>query len=57
MQNEYESKVSTMKNMKITLLPLQADDREQFIRDNQEAFNYGAMVYPEGMFRFEKRLP
>lgn len=28
----------------ISLLPLQADDREQFIRDNQEAFNYGAMV-------------
>ncbi|WP_256324640.1 hypothetical protein [Selenomonas ruminantium] len=46
-----------MKNMKITLLPLQVDDREQFIRDNQEAFNYGARVYPEGMFRFEKKLP
>ena len=28
-----------MNNMKIALLPLQADDREQFIRDNQEAFN------------------
>ncbi len=33
-----------MKNMEISLLPLQADDREQFICDNQEAFNYGAMV-------------
>ena len=28
----------------ITLAPLAADDREQFISDNQEAFNYGALV-------------
>ena len=27
----------------ISLIPLQPDDREQFIRDNQDAFNYGAM--------------
>lgn len=27
----------------IRLVPLQEDDREQFIRDNQEAFNYGAL--------------
>ncbi len=27
----------------ITLAPLSADDRERFIRDNQEAFNYGAL--------------
>lgn len=27
----------------ITLRPLTADDREQFILDNQEAFRYGAM--------------
>ena len=27
----------------ITLVPLSADDREQFITDNQEAFNYGAL--------------
>lgn len=27
----------------ITLVPLRPDDREQFIRDNQEAFNYGAL--------------
>ena len=27
----------------ITLVPLAPDDREQFIRDNQEAFNYGAL--------------
>lgn len=27
----------------IILAPLTEDDREQFIRDNQEAFNYGAM--------------
>ena len=28
----------------VTLEPLLSDDREQFILDNQEAFNYGAMV-------------
>ena len=27
----------------ITLVPLAPDDREQFIRDSQEAFNYGAL--------------
>jgi len=27
----------------ITLVPLAPDDREQFILDNQEAFNYGAL--------------
>ncbi|MBR5047892.1 MAG: GNAT family N-acetyltransferase [Eubacterium sp.] len=27
----------------ITLVPLSSDDREQFILDNQEAFNYGAL--------------
>ncbi len=27
----------------IKLIPLQADDRKQFILDNQEAFNYGAL--------------
>ena len=27
----------------ISLIPLQAEDREQFILDNQEAFNYGAL--------------
>ena len=27
----------------ITLTPLTADDREQFIVDNQRAFKYGAM--------------
>ena len=27
----------------ITLSVLQESDREQFIRDNQEAFNYGAL--------------
>ncbi len=27
----------------IRLVPLTSDDREQFILDNQEAFNYGAM--------------
>ena len=29
--------------MKVILTPLRSDDREQFIRDNQEAFNYGAL--------------
>ncbi|MBO4754360.1 MAG: GNAT family N-acetyltransferase [Bacteroidales bacterium] len=29
-------------NKKVTLLPLEEDDREQFIADNQEAFLYGA---------------
>ena len=29
--------------MNITLQPLQPSDREQFIKDNQEAFNYGAL--------------
>ena len=28
---------------KVTLIPLTPDDREQFIKDNQEAFNYGAL--------------
>lgn len=27
----------------IKLVPLTPDDREQFITDNQEAFNYGAL--------------
>ena len=27
----------------IRLVPLEQDDREQFILDNQEAFNYGAL--------------
>lgn len=29
-----------MKNTKVTLSPLEADDREQFILDNQESFKY-----------------
>ena len=32
-----------MKNAKVTLAPLEADDREQFILDNQESFKYGAI--------------
>lgn len=28
---------------KIQLIPLEKSDREQFIKDNQEAFNYGAL--------------
>ncbi len=30
-------------NTNVELQPLQPSDREQFIRDNQEAFNYGAL--------------
>ena len=33
-----------MKNTKVILVPLTADDREQFILDNQWAFKYGAMM-------------
>ena len=33
-----------MKNTKVTLSPLSADDREQFILDNQWAFKHGAMI-------------
>ena len=33
-----------MKNTNVTLLPLTADDREQFILDNQWAFKYGALL-------------
>ena len=32
-----------MKNTRVTLVPMKADDREQFILDNQEAFRYGAL--------------
>lgn len=32
-----------MTNTAITLTPLTPDDRDAFIRDNQEAFRYGAM--------------
>ena len=33
-----------MKNTKVNLVPLSADDREQFILDNQWAFKFGAMM-------------
>ena len=33
-----------MKNTKVTLVPLTADDREQFILDNQWAFKHGALL-------------
>ena len=32
-----------MNNTKVTLAPLEAGDREQFILDNQESFKYGAV--------------
>lgn len=31
-----------MKNVKVKLIPLKGDDREQFIKDNQWAFKYGS---------------
>ena len=33
-----------MKNTKVSLVPLTADDREQFFLDNQWAFKYGATM-------------
>ena len=33
-----------MKHTKVTLVPLAAEDREQFILDNQWAFKYGALM-------------
>ena len=30
-------------SIKVSLAPLKVNDREQFIKDNQEAFNYGAL--------------
>ena len=33
-----------MKNTPVTLVPLAADDREQFILDNQWAFKHGALI-------------
>ena len=35
---------ANMKNTKVTLAPLRADDREQFILDNQWSFKHGAMI-------------
>ena len=32
-----------MKNTRVTLVPFTADDREQFISDNQLAFKHGAL--------------
>ena len=32
-----------MKNAQVKLIPLQADDREQFIKDNQWSFKYGSI--------------
>ncbi len=32
-----------MKHTKVTLVPLQKNDREQFILDNQESFKFGAI--------------
>lgn len=37
--------------MQIRLVPLQQADREQFIRDNQEAFRYGALEESGSIFQ------
>ena len=50
--------------MKVNLITLTDDAREQFILDDQEAFSYGALEefgmrddqFPDGMFRFEKDI-
>ena len=34
--------MKTKDNREVTLVALQEEDREQFVRDNQEAFKYGA---------------
>ena len=33
-----------MQNIKVTLIPITSDDREQFIIDNQWAFKHGALI-------------
>ena len=38
-----KTRLSSLLEDRIYLAPLTPDDREQFIRDNQEAFNYGAL--------------
>lgn len=41
----------------ITLIPLAPEDQEQFILDNQEAFNYGALEeFGRRNEEFESRL-
>ncbi len=39
----YLYREDAMKDTKVLLLPLTADDREQFVLDNQEAFRFGAL--------------
>lgn len=43
--------------MNIGLIPLTGDDREQFILDNQEAFNYGALDEFDRRSRVPKKVP
>jgi hypothetical protein len=48
----------------VYLKPLEQTDQEQFTKDNQETFNFGAMEefgmrddrFQDGMFKFEKRI-
>ena len=39
----YRGNYMNKKNLNISLQPLEEEDKEQFIFDNQEAFNYGAL--------------
>ena len=48
----------------VYLKPLEQTGQEQFIKDNQETFNFGAMEefgmrddqFQDGMFKLEKRI-
>lgn len=45
-QIQIRNKIKCKDNLtltKVKLIPLTSEDREQFIRDNQEAFNYGSL--------------
>ena len=43
-------------DFKIMLVPLESDDREQFIIDNQRAFKYGGARRNDGAARAEPSL-
>ena len=44
MENPAKDKQTATRRVRVvTLVPLEADDRDQFVRDNQESFNYGAL--------------
>ena len=39
----------SIENMSVTLAPLQQSDRKQFMKDNQEAFNYDFVMEEFGL--------